>query len=125
MFSKDIYKYLETALDYGLKEFEFWDMTFAELTRYFESRKRVEEKRLQEKASFDYIQAQLITRGISCLFSSSAQMPKVYEVYPTLFEAEIIKQNEANKRVELSAARFKQFAETHNKKFNRGEQKNE
>lgn len=100
-------------------------MTFAELTRYFESRKRVEEKRLQEKASFDYIQAQLITRGISCLFSSSAQMPKVYEVYPTLFEAEIIKQNEANKRAELSVARFKQFAETHNKKFNRGEQKNE
>ena len=122
MFSKDIYKYLEIALDYGLNEFEFWDMTFAELTRYFESRKRVEEKRLQEKADFDYIQAQLITKGISCLFSSGAKMPKVYEVYPTIFEAEIIKQQEANKRVELSVARFKQFAETHNKKLIRGEQ---
>lgn len=107
------------ALDYGIRECEFWEMTLAELQRFFNSKHRVELNQAQERASFDYILAQVLTRGIGCLFSSNATMPTVYEVYPTLFEKQQEQQKEKTleKKALLSSLRFKQFADAHNKRF--------
>ncbi len=95
-------------------------MTFGELERAFASRKRQLLVDAREKASFDYILADIIGRSIGRLYSSSARIPEIAEVYPALFNDEEIQAQKAEKRVELSALRFRQFAESYNKKYKEG-----
>ena len=117
LFSNYIYKWLDNALDYGISEHDFWNMTIAELTRAIASKKRIQKQQAQEKASFDYILADLIGRSISRLYSSSATVPEIAEVYPSLFDSKEIEEEKQEKRDELSILRFKQFAQTFNKNF--------
>ena len=116
-FEKYAYKWLESALDYGITEDTYWDMTLAEAIRAIKSKKRVEKARAMEKASFDYIQAELIGRSIARLYSSSARIPQIQEVYPSLFDNEEIEKQRQQKKMELSVLRFKTFAQTYNKKY--------
>lgn len=95
-------------------------MTLAELTRAIDSKKRQKKEEAQEKASMDYILADLIGRSISRLYSSSAKLPDISEVYPSLFDSQQIEEKKQAQRAELSALRFKQFAKFHNDKFNGG-----
>ena len=117
MLSDYIYKWLENCLDFGITEHEFWNMTLAELERAITSKRRVEKLRAQEKASFDYILADLIGRSVARTQSSANHMPDIGEVYPTLFDSEEVKQKKQEKKVELSALRFKLFANAYNDKF--------
>ena len=94
-------------------------MTIAELDRLIERKKRIQKREQQDKASFDYILADLIGRSIARLYSSSAHMPEISEAYPTLFDSEEIQEKKQEKKDELSALRFKQFAQSYNKKFNK------
>lgn len=123
LFSKVVYKWLESALDYGFTEFEFWEYTIAELERAIDSKKRVKLATDKERASFDYTLADLIGRSISRIYSSSNTMPELCEVYPILFDSKEIEEYKAEKRAELSAARFKQFATSFNKNFKKEEAK--
>lgn len=47
-------------------------------------------------------------------------MPDIEKVYPNLFDAQEIQVQKQQKQDELSAARFRQFAEAFNKKFEKG-----
>lgn len=105
----------------GIKENEFWEMTLAELERAINSYKRREKARAQEQASFDYILADLIGRSIGRLYSSATKIPEISQAYPSLFDSEEIQAQKAEKQAELSALRFKQFANFHNKKFTKTE----
>lgn len=120
MFEEYAYKWLDIALDYGISECEYWNMTLAELTRAIESKKRIQKREAQEKASYDYILADLIGRSISRIYSSGNKMPPIAEAYPSLLEAEEIQQKIADKKAELSVIRFKQFAQSHNNKYKGG-----
>lgn len=96
-------------------------MTIAELTRYIESRERIRRLEAKERASYDYILANLITRGTQAAFNGGEGIPDITEVYPSIFIEEIedrLKQKQI-KQDELSALRFKQFANFHNKKHNK------
>ena len=42
---------LEDALDYGITEEQFWDMTFAEIKRAVDSKIRVMKREAREKAT--------------------------------------------------------------------------
>lgn len=95
-------------------------MTLGELERAVESKKRVQKVQAQEKASYDYILADLVGKSIARIYSSSARMPELSEVYPTLFDSQEIQKHKSAKKAELSALRFKQFAESYNKKFKGG-----
>ena len=117
MFEKYAYKWLETALDCGITELAYWDMTLAEVIRAIESYNRRYKAAERQQAALDYILADAIGRSVSRIYSSSARMPKLYELYPALFESEEIQEQEQAKRDELSVLRFKQFAAAHNKKF--------
>ena len=103
-------------MDCGISEFTYWDMTLAEAIRAVESRKRVLKAEAQEKASFDYILADLIGRSVSRIHSAANKMPPLYAVYPSLFDAEILEEQQQQKKDELSAMRFKQFVAAFNKK---------
>lgn len=92
-------------------------MTLAELERYIDSKKRVMKVEAQERATYDYILGDLIGRSIARVYSSSAKYPEIYDVYPTVFDKEKIEDAKRERTMELSALRFKQFAESFNKQF--------
>jgi hypothetical protein len=104
----------------GIAESDFWNMTLAELRRALASKKRLLRQQAQERASFDYILADLIGRSVSRIHSSSNKFPEIAEVYPALFNDEQIQEAKAQKQAELNIARFKQFADNHNRNFKRG-----
>jgi hypothetical protein len=120
LFTNYIFKWLDNALDFGITEADFWQMTIAELDRAISSKRRVEKTRAQERASLDYILADLIGRSVSRIYSSSNTMPEISQVYPSLFDNEEIKEQSRTKKAELSAIRFKQFANFHNAKLKGG-----
>lgn len=125
LFSNIVYKWLEAALDSGIKEREYWEMTIAELMRAMESHKRQYIAAEKERAAHNYIMADLIGRSISRIYSSSAKMPTLAEAYPSLFTAEEIAEKQQQKKTELSIMRFKQFANTFNSKNKGVNAKNE
>ncbi|MBE6782973.1 MAG: hypothetical protein E7536_03060 [Ruminococcaceae bacterium] len=118
MFYSDvIYQWLDVALDCGINEFDFWNMTIPELQRSINSYNRIKKREAQEKATYDYLLADLIGRSVSRIYSSSNTMPEISEAYPTLFDSEEIKQKKQAKQAELSVLRFKHFANSYNQKF--------
>ena len=95
-------------------------MTIAELNREIDSKKRMEKEKAKEKASYDYILADLIGRSIARIHSSSNKIPTIAEAYPSLFVAEEVEEEIQKRRDEKSAIRFKQFSASFNKRFKEG-----
>lgn len=118
-FSEYIFKCLETALDAGLTEFEFWDMTLEEVVRYVQSRKRVKKTQDQEKALFDYLHADLVGRSVARIYSSSTELPEIYEVYPDLFNKEEIEEARQQMKEEKALNYMMEFAASFNAKLNK------
>lgn len=112
-----MYEWLDAALDWGISECEFWDMTLAEIQRLLASKRRALLVQQKEKATFDYILADLIGRSVSRIYSSSSRMPEINKAYPSLFNSDEVEEAIQKKKDEISAIRFKQFAENFNKKF--------
>lgn len=98
-------------------------MTILELSNFMRSRKRTELERLREKATLDYKLGDLIGKSIARIYNSSNKYPEISEIYPTLFDSEEIQAQKQEKQAELSALRFKQFAQSFNSKFNKEEAK--
>lgn len=120
---------LTVALDTELREFDFWEMTIAEILRHIDSYNRRYKLQAQERASYDYILASLIVRGVSITLGSKDTFPPIHEVYGSLFKEESQKQQQKaeENKIMLSVLRFKQFAQSYNKKFenNKGVSKSE
>ena len=92
-------------------------MTLAEINRAANSKIRMTKIEDEKKASFDYILADLIGRSVSRIYSSSSKMPSLSEAYPSLFSKEEEVKTIQQKKNELSALRFKQFANSYNSKY--------
>jgi hypothetical protein len=107
----------------GISEHDFWSMTFAELDRALSSKRRVAKEEQKEKALYDYVLADLIGRSVGRIYSSSAKMPDIASVYPGLFNEAEIEAQKAEKQAQLSILRFKQFADSYNKRFYGGANK--
>ena len=88
-------------------------MTLVELLRKFQSYKRVKENQEKEKATFDYLLADLIGRSVGRLYNKNNSYPKINEVYSSLFP--IDEEVEQETKDALSAIRFRQFANSFNK----------
>lgn len=110
------FQWLDNALDCGIPEKDYWEMTIAELIRAVDSYKRRYRTQERQRAAFDYLLADAVGRSVARIYSSSARMPKLYEMYPSLFESEEIQEQEQARRDEISALRFKQFAQAFNKR---------
>lgn len=110
---------LDTALDFGIKEERFWNMTIAEIQREVKSAIRVRKLESQEKASYDYILANLIVKGVAKCLGDKNEYPTIEKAYPNLFDdiAAEREQKIQEQKMNLSAIRFKQFAQSYNKNF--------
>lgn len=100
-------------------------MTLAEVHRAIESNNRLIMDKAKQKAISDYILADLIGKSVSRIYNSANKMPALYEAYPSLFDAEVEQERIQKQKDELSAIRFRQFAQFTNKKFKEGETNNE
>ena len=110
---------LDRALDYEITEERFWEMTIAEVRREVASKIRIHRYQMQEKATYDFILAQLITKGVSKVLGDKSDYPTIEQAYPGVFE-DVIEERKAKaeeQRMNLSALRFKQFAQSYNKSF--------
>ena len=107
---------LRNALDTGIRELDFWEMTPGEVVRAIESGNRVRRLEAQEKASYDYILATLIVKGVSITLGDKSAFPSIQQAYPGIFDEVIAEQEEAmeKRKTELSVLRFKQFAQSYN-----------
>lgn len=95
-------------------------MTLAELERLLASKRRTQEIEDKKKAYFDYTLADLIGHSMARLYKTGKKYPSIEEVYPALFEEDSREEDLIKRQDELSALRFKQFANAHNKKFEGG-----
>jgi hypothetical protein len=117
LFIEKIYNWLDRALDSGIKENEFWFMTLAEIERAINSSDRVRKDLSKQQAIFDYTLANLIGRSVARIKSDKVDMPKLSQVYPSLFDA-IEEENAIQEQKDnISALRFKIFAQSHNENF--------
>lgn len=97
-------------------------MTVGEVNRAIESNNRITKIKAQEKASYDYILAGLIGKYVSLILTGKGSSPKINEVYPGIFDDIVKEQEEAaeQQRMNLSALRFRQFAQSYNNNFSQG-----
>ena len=94
-------------------------MTLGEIRRAIKSKIRVHKLQAQEHASYDYVLAQLITKGVGKVLGDKGDYPTLEEVYPEIFK-DIVEDRKAKaeaRKMDLSALRFKQFANFHNNKY--------
>ena len=94
-------------------------MTLAEIERYLESRMRVRKEDERQTAYDNYRLADLIGRSIARVYNSSNKYPSLAEAYPSLFSSEEEQEAIQEKKDELSALRFRQFAESFNNRFDK------
>lgn len=113
-----MYILLQPAINLGLDEERFWEMTVAEIQRYTEGATW----RMKTKAQFDYMLANLIGISVARVVSKEAEYPSIEKVYPTLFTAEEVSKEEQEvkeeeERITNSKNRFLEFALKHNAKM--------
>lgn len=92
-------------------------MTYGEVERAIESKRRVQEREAKEKASYDYILGNLIGISVARVYNEDTKYPEIYDVYPNLFDKEKIEAERYQRTMELSAQRFMTFAKSFNDKF--------
>lgn len=115
-----MFKILGNALDMGITEKEFWNMTIAEIDRAAESYKRRYENEAKQRATFDYVLAQMISIGMNkAINGGDAEFPAIEEIYPTLFvERAVAKKESKNELKNMAfAIQLKQFSKQHNDKL--------
>lgn len=122
MYSDHMDAMLDTALDMGISELDFWNMTIGELGRLFNSKARVKKAEEQNMALHNYILGDLIGRSMARLHSSSATYPQIYEVYPSLFDKDEFERKRQERITEESIQRLKQFAGSFQKRKDEGGQ---
>ena len=98
-------------------------MTIAEINRAVESYQRRENQKAKERASFDYVLAQMIGLNLNrAINGSETDYPTMAEIYPTLFadKAKQHKEIKENRKAESFAIQLKQFSMYHNEKIKKG-----
>lgn len=92
-------------------------MTFAEIERFFSSKIRTMKLEEQKQACLNYKLADLIGRSVARIYNSANKYPSLFEAYPNLFDTAAAEEKLQEQKDELSMLRFKQFAQSYNKKF--------
>ena len=110
-----VYALLQPSIDFGLPEREFWEMTKAEVERFMKGAAW----RYKTQAQFDYVLADIIGISVARILNKDVRLPSVEQVYPSLFEEEIKKQEQVSEDNKLinSQNNFLAFARAHNAKM--------
>ena len=83
-----VWQILQPAINMGLEEEKFWNMTVAEIERFMNGATW----RMRTKAQFDYALANLIGISSARMMSNDVKFPAISEVYPDLFKMAVEEQ---------------------------------
>lgn len=114
---------LQPAINVGLAESDFWEMTKAEIERYMEGAVW----RMRMQAQFDYKLADLIGVSVGRLIDNNIEMPEVQRAYSVIFDdetPEAKEEREQTAKMESSINNFLAFANRHNAKLSKGVENN-
>lgn len=109
---------LQPAINMGLDEERFWNMTIAEIQRFVNGATW----RMKSQAQFDYMLGHLIGLSVARVMSKDAKYPPIEEVYPDLFAEEIKRKEEITReqqeeiKTQKSVNNFLAFAMANNAK---------
>lgn len=92
-------------------------MTYSEVNATIDSFNRRKQEKEKERASFDYILANLIGISVARVYSEKQEFPTIGTIYPGLFEDEERRAEE--REAERIKAMLLKYAENHNRQFNR------
>lgn len=92
-------------------------MTFAEINRAIESKKRVMVVEEKQQAIQNYILADLIGYSVSRIHNKNNKMPTLYEAYPSLFSEKEEEEKIERQKIDRFKAQLLQFSRSHNKKL--------
>lgn len=105
---------LPIALQCGISIFEYWDMTYGEITLTIKAFNDSTVNKLKEKAIMDYQLANMIGLSVARLMDKNAKYPKIEELYPSLFEVENTQPKQIDWRI--AKERLMKYTDAHNRK---------
>lgn len=105
---------LPSALECGISLFDFWDLTFGEISLYISIHNKKEKLRIQEQAAFNYSLANLIGISVTRLMDKNSKYPSIEEAYPNLFDSLEVQPKQQDWRI--AKERLMKYAEAHNNK---------
>lgn len=93
-------------------------MTINEIAREINANQKRLKQEMQFQAQLAYLQPQLTAMLIGSMFSKNGgnKYPELYELFPQLFDEEIIEEKKQKMMTEKSVANFMNFAMAFNKK---------
>ena len=107
---------LPTALELGIRESEFLEMTIPEISRYADAYKRRMEFEAKQKANLIYTHAVLVGNAFSRVMSGG-DFPTIEQTFPSLFDTEDAQEIKQKQITDLSVKRFLLFKERNNARF--------
>lgn len=105
---------LPIALQSGLSVFDFWSMTYGELSDTIDAYNNNEKNRVKEAASLNYHLANLIGVSVGRLMDKKAEYPTLQGAYPGLFDD--LKVEPVQQDWEVAKARLMKYTDAHNRK---------
>lgn len=100
------------ALVCGIKPLEFWDYTVYELKIIMDNFIETKQNEIKQTIQMNYNTASLVANFV-CRGLNGDRLPKVEELYPDLFAADI----DEEKVMQLYKEQFLDFANAHNRKL--------
>ena len=108
---------LPIALQSGLSVFDFWSMTYGELSDTIDAYNNNETNRVKESASLNYNLANLIGFSVARLMDKKAKYPTLQDAYPGLFDdLKVEDKQPVQQDWENAKPRMMKYTEAHNKK---------
>lgn len=105
---------LPTALQCGVKIFEFWDLTYGEIILIINAHNANLKAKMQQEAALNHQHANLIGLSVARLMDKNAEYPSLYEAYPNLFEE--LKPQPVVEDWQIIKDRLMRYADAHNQK---------
>lgn len=105
---------LPLAIECGISHWDFWELSFGEISLLISVHNKKEKQRIQEQATFNYSLANLIYISVARLMDKNAKYPPIEEAYPNLFDSVEVQPKQQDWRI--AKERLMKYAEAHNKK---------
>lgn len=101
------------ALKCGIGVFEFWDYTYGEIIDLITLYREKTEAKQKEQIASNY-QVAFFTAIFSNRTQAGKQPPSLHEIFPSLFEAELSEEEQAENAMIRMKEQMLDFAKSHN-----------
>ena len=106
---------LPIALQCGINTFQFWEMTYGEISVTVDAHRETSRLRVREVAGFNHSLANLIGLSVARLMDKKSKYPTLKEAFPGMFD-DLESNNPITESEDITKAKLLQYAEFNNRK---------